>query len=152
MKIFHVSQCALGGRVSSIEEGVDENSRHSLLLGHPNDRLQVMLGGVDAAGRKQAEEVERPPIALGLPDGRVEGLVAEKGAILDRSVDAHEVLEDDPPGAEVGVPDLGIPHLPLGQTHCEARGVEGRVGIALVEEVDVRGIGQGDGVVLPLLS
>jgi hypothetical protein len=45
-------------------------------------------------------------------------------AIMDCEVDARDVLMDDPPGAEVEMPDLGIPHLPGGQPHVAARARE----------------------------
>ena len=40
------------------------------------------------------------------------GGVLEELAVLDRTVHAHQVLEEDSPCAEGQVADLGVPHLP----------------------------------------
>ena len=45
---------------------------------------------------------------------RAAGEVVDTG-VLDRAVDADEILVDDPPRAEVRVSDLGVPHLAGGQ-------------------------------------
>ena len=43
-----------------------------------------------------------------------EGLVLEELARLDRLADPQEGLHDDPAGAQVQVPDLGVAHLAVG--------------------------------------
>jgi len=44
-------------------------------------------------------------------------------------VDARQILKDDPPGAHIGVADLGIAHLPVGQPDRVPAGLNQRVGI-----------------------
>ena len=71
---------------------------------------------------------------------------SRKGAVLDRLVDAQQILLDDGAGAEVQVPDLRVPHLPLGQPDGLAPGGQRGVGVGAPELVEDRRIRQLDGV------
>ncbi len=44
-----------------------------------------------------------------------EGIVLEQRPVRARAIDADEILEEDPAGADRQVPDLRVPHLPVGQ-------------------------------------
>ena len=70
---------------------------------------------VDAAVGHQAHEVDGAPVGHGAVDRLAQHGVARERAVLDRQVDPGELLVDDPAGADVEVPDLGVAHLPLGQ-------------------------------------
>src|SRR3546814_14377535 len=48
-------------------------------------------------------------------------------AVLDRGIDAGEILIHDAAGADVHVPDLGIAQLTIGQTDEAACGMDQRV-------------------------
>ena len=77
------------------------------------------------------------------------GRVLEEGARRDVVVDPHEVLAHDAAGAQVGVPDLGVPHLPVGQADRPARRVELGVRIVCPEAVEDRRVGELDRVPRP---
>jgi hypothetical protein len=48
--------------------------------------------------------------------------VLEKAAVLDGEVDLAQIHRDDAAGADIGVPDLGIPHLPVGSPTSRTMG------------------------------
>ena len=73
-------------------------------------------------------------------------MVLEERAVPDRDVHAHQVLEEDAPGADRQVPDLGVPHLPGRQPDGLARGRELRVREALQERVEDGRVGELDRV------
>ncbi len=54
-------------------------------------------------------------------------VVLEEGAVADRSVDAHQVLEEHPPGADRQMADLGVAHLPVREADRLAGCLERRV-------------------------
>ena len=72
---------------------------------------EVTVVGVDAARPDEADEVQasvgRRRASAGLEQRRLR----EERAVRDRGVDARQVLEDGPAGAEVQVPHLRVAHL-----------------------------------------
>src|SRR5258708_39540194 len=48
-----------------------------------------------------------------------EALVPGERTVFDRPVDARQLLQHDPPGADIHVANLGIAHLTLGQPDKE---------------------------------
>ena len=62
---------------------------------------------VDASVGDEAEQVD-VPAALERP---AQGRALEERAVLDRLVHAHQVLEEDPAGADRQMADLGVAHL-----------------------------------------
>src|SRR6266516_312455 len=75
-----------------------------------------------------------------------QGRVVVERSVFDRLVYAHEVLEQDTPGADREVADLAVAHLTGRQSDCLARCVERGVGKRLPEKVEVRRVGELDGV------
>src|SRR5215468_7006902 len=70
----------------------------------------------------------------------------EERAVLDRLVHAHEVLEQDPAGADRQVAYLRVAHLPGRQADCLPRRVERRVRVRAPEPVEVRRVCKLHGV------
>ena len=64
--------------------------------------------------------------------------VLEEVAAADRPGHAHQILVDDPPGADREVTDLGVPHLSVGQPDRFARGIELRMREPFEERVEDR--------------
>ncbi len=93
-----------------------------------------------------------PPDSFARRQAMEERVVREEGPVLHRPVDAHEVLVDDPPGAEVRVAHLGVPHLPLGEPDGEAARLDGGRRVLAQEGVHVGRPGERDGVRLALLA
>ena len=105
------------------------------------ERDEVPVVGVDAAGPDEADEraagrsVATRPLA-GLDERRA----LEERAVGDGGVDARQVLEHRPAGAEVQVADLGVAHLagaagrrprprPAGARAASARGAPRQAGM-----------------------
>ena len=82
----------------------------------------------------ETEQVKRRPARL--PARVDERPVLEEGTRLDVVVDPDEILAHDPPRPQVGVPDLGVPHLPVRQADRLARGVKPGVRVVGPEAVD----------------
>ena len=58
-----------------------------------------------------------------------------EGPVFKGQVDAHQVLVDNAAGAKVHVADLGVAHLPLGQSYGATAGLELGFGIAACEAI-----------------
>ena len=53
--------------------------------------------------------------------------VGEERAVLDRRVDAGQILIDDAPCADIHMPNFGVAHLPVRQADVAAFGMHQRV-------------------------
>src|SRR5690348_11526836 len=95
-----------------------------------------------AAVRDEAEEV-RPLAAL---ERRLQHGILEERAVLDRLVHAHEVLEEDAPGADRQMTNLRVPHPAVRKSDRLARRGEPGVRIGAPEPIEVRRVGELDGV------
>ena len=78
--------------------------------------------------------------------GLLVGLVFKEAAVGHGVGDPGQVLVDHAARADVGVADLAVAHLPLGQTHGEPRGLELGVRALGKEPVQIRCVRAGDGV------
>jgi len=145
-------ECAARRRVTAIEEGVQVDALGAALAGQVDHRQDLVLVAVDAAGREQPHDVHGLLVENGLVHGVHQGLVEEEGAVLDRLVDASQVLVDDAAGPQVHVSHFRIAHLSFRQADGLARGSDQRVGAALPEGIPDRGAGGADGVVLGLFA
>src|SRR6185437_15859958 len=112
--------------------------------GHVNERQQVVDVAVHAPIRDQPQQVQRR--AAGPLAGVDQDRVLPKRPRSDVVLDAHQILADDPAGAEVGVADLGVPLLALRQADRPPGGIQGAVRVLLPEPVEDRRAGQPDGV------
>ena len=85
---------------------------------------------VHAAVGEQPQQVQPPARRRGLGKGLAQDGVFLEVAILDRLVDAREVLVNDAAGAQVEVADFAVAHLAGGQADIQAAGAQGgaRVG------------------------
>ena len=107
----------------------------------------MVLMSVHAARRGEADQVQCRAALLQRGDRLGEDRVGRERAVLDRIVDARQVGHGNAAGAEVHVADLGIAHLPLGQTDEGFRGVDQPLRTGGDQPVEVRGAGAQDGVV-----
>ena len=115
-----------GRRVAPVGERVDDEVVDAPLSRQLHERLEVALGRVHAAARDEPDQVH----ARGVPHRGLERLVLRQRPVLDRGVDAREVLRDDRAGAEVEVADLGVAHLALREPHRLALG--GQLGVRVL--------------------
>jgi hypothetical protein len=68
--------------------------------------------------------------------------VLEEIPVLDGEVDLSQIHRDDAAGADIGVSDLGIPHLSIGETDVAAMGRERGVRTMGEDAVEIRGAGK----------
>ena len=126
------------------------NPRHLEAHSQFHRGQQVGVDGVYAAGAEQPEQVERAAV-LAEPSAELDQRGdLEKFAGADARRNADEVLRDHPSCPEVQVPHLAVAHLPLGQPHCQAAGVEQGPRGALPEAMPDRRPGELDGVPVTL--
>ena len=102
-----------------------------------------------AAVRDEPEQVHVPAALTRALERADERRVLEEGAVANRDVHALEVLEEDPPGADREVADLGVAHLSLRQPDRLARGLQRRVRVLPPEPVEDGRLRQLDGVARP---
>ena len=121
----------LGGaarwRVAPVEEGMDEDSRDTRGGGHVDECRDLPFVAVDAAGRGEAQHVQRRIIALRHGHRVAEHGIAREFAGRDRVVDAREVLIDHAARPDVEVADLRVAHLAFGQSDMQFGRVDRRM-------------------------
>ena len=120
--------------VAAVGERVDPR----LLRRELHERLDVVDVRVDAAVRDEAEQVD---VLAALERAEQRGVLEER-AVLDRLVHADEILEEDAPGADRQVPDLGVAHLAVREADRGARRLELRVRVLAPEPVEDRRVRQ----------
>ena len=81
-------------RVATVEEGMDPDARHAALGRQRDERDEVAVVGVDAAGSDEADDVQ-PSVRARLQVAcREERRSCREVAVGDRGVDPRQVLED----------------------------------------------------------
>ncbi len=133
-------------RVATVEQRVDADRGHTLSRGQLGERDEVPVVGVDAARADEADQVE-PPVGPGRARaGLEERRALEERAVGDGGVDARQVLQHGPPGAEVQVAHLRVAHLAGGQPDGVFRGAERGMGPVAPQRAPGRHVRGGDGV------
>ena len=127
---------------------MDVDLRGAQVLGQVEQAEEVLDVAVHAAGALQAHEVNRLARVDGLLHVANEHVVLLHGAVEDGLGDQGQLLIDDAARADVGVADLAVAHLAVGQADRHAGGVDERVRAAGKQRVKVRLVGHGDGVAL----
>src|SRR5688500_3287653 len=114
-----------------------DNAGNALALRELYQGGEVFHVGVHPAGGDEAHEVERPALAH-----RGAGLAqcgfVEEAAVIDRVVDADELLILDVAGTHREMPDLAVPHDSVRQTDSATAGLELRVRAASEERIKTR--------------
>ena len=123
-----------------------ETSRPSV-----NAWIHVFSGAKRSSARRWSMCEWTPPLRdepeqvhpLAALEGGHERGVLEEGAVLDRLVHPHQVLEEHAAGADRQVADLGVAHLSRRQADRLARGGERRVRVLGPEPVEDGRVGKG---------
>jgi len=79
-------------------------------------------------------------------------LMGGKRAFLDRKIDLSQIHRDDTTSPDIGMPHLGVAHLPLWQTHIRPESGQRRRRAALHDPVDMRGLCQKGRVSLGVIA
>ena len=114
--LSHILLSARGGHVASVEKGVDVYLLKTSALSQLEDAVHMCVVAVHAARRQQTEEMQRAVVLDSVVDSLVHSLVIEEVAVLDSLGDAGQLLIYYPARAHVGVADLAVAHLSVGQT------------------------------------
>ncbi len=139
---------AVRRRIAAVEEAMHENALDLVLLRHAQQREQVLDVRMHAAVAEQAHQMQLP-LASALHGGE-QKLVLKKRAGAQGLVDARDVHVHHAARADIQMPDFAVSHLPFGQAHGRAGGVNQRVGIFREQPVVIGFARQGDGVALGL--
>ena len=126
--------------------------RHAGALRQLEHGEDVRLMTVNAARREQAHHVQGTAIGLHDGAGGIQFGIGKKTAILDRGIDAGQVLVDDAAGAEVHVANFRVAHLPIRQSNETAFGVDQGVRAGRQQLPPVRQVGQRQRVVGSLFT
>ena len=143
---------ALRGSIPAVQEGVQDHLPRPRAHREIDHREEMFLVAVDAARRQQPQDMERLPATRRARRRVEERPVVEEGTVLDGARDAGEVLHHQPPGTDVHMPDLGVPHLLVGQADIGPRAADQGVGIERPEIVPDRFIGAVDRVVFNVVA
>ncbi len=81
-----------------------------------------------------------------------QGRIGKEIAVGNTFADLGQILIDDTPGADIKVPDLGIPHLPVRQADIEPGSGQGRGRILSKEGIEMRGPRRGYCISRPRLG
>src|SRR5262249_9776881 len=103
---------------------------------------------MDASMGDEAQQMKRRsggPCGL---HGIQEHCVTEEASTLDSRIYSRDVHPDDAAGADVQMADFAIAHLAIGQADRITRAFNQGVGIVLQPFVQVRSVGECDGVAL----
>ena len=118
------------------------------LLGDLEDRAQVSIGGVDSAVGHEPEEVELFVGFARRVGGAADRGVLVEGAVLDRAIDPRDLLPNDPPRPNVGMPHLRVSHQSEREPHLPPRARQEGRGEFLLPTKDVLRGGEAHGVPL----
>ena len=149
--LLHKAQAGAGGHVPPVQEGVDIDLLQPLALGHPQQGVKVLDVGVDAAVAEKAHQVQGRSLGAAGLHGVEIGGVGKEAAVRHGVADPGQVLKDHPAAADVGVAHLAVAHLPVGQAHPAAGGLQLRPGVLGEEPVQNRRRRGGHGVARRLL-
>ena len=132
------SRRAARRRIAAVQKGVHENLRDAGRGGEVDHGRDLPLVAVHAARRQEPHHVQRAMAVARGVDRAIENGIGRELAGFDRVIDPREVLVDDAAGADVEVPDLGVAHLPVRQSHAQLGGVDRRVGYRREQAIPVR--------------
>ena len=145
-ELAHVAGTGLRVDVTAVHEGMDANGLDAMLGSHLDQSLDVVHVGVNAARAHKAHKVKGLALGLDIIHSLDENLVLGDGSVLDGFVDARKLLKHDAAGTDVEVTHLGVAHLTVRKAHVLARSAERGVGILLIQAIEERRLGSGDGV------
>ena len=119
-----------------------QDNRHPFIRQRAGGGDDVVDMSMHPAIRHQPHQMRGAAGFLHPGDEILQGGIAAKAAILDRKVDLSQVHRHHAPRADIGMPDLGIAHLPGRQAHIRPVGNQRGMGAGGHQAVEMRGIGQ----------
>ena len=107
----------------------------------------MRLRGVNAPRRHQPHHMGCPVVAFESFDHVDQNRILCKRTVFNRLVDFGKVLHNHTAGADVGVSDFRISHLPFGQSDRQAVGFNQAVRIVVVHPVPIRRMPHLNGII-----
>jgi len=129
---------------------MNEHALESLLFCRFQQCVKVILVGVHASVRDEAEEVQLASAFAGQLQGMQDRRMVEELAASNQVIDACDVHVDDAASADVQVTDFAVAHLSVWQADEMIGSVQKRVWIFRKQLVVDRLAGQRNRVVLNL--
>src|SRR6266478_6193363 len=123
-----------------------EDAVNSVLLGHLQQSVEMLLPRMHATVRHQPEQMQLASSQPGILHRVEQHWVREEFAVLDHQVDARDFHMHDAPGANIQMADFTVPHLPFRQPDKRPAGMNQSVGILAQQPVIRRLAREGDGV------
>ena len=152
LQLLQIADRGLRRRVAAIEEGMHRDL-HPGIGDDAGQRRDLVLMRMHPAGRDQPHHMRGAAAFLELADELLQGRQVRDLAFGERLVDARQILQHDPARPDIGVADLGIAHLAVGQPDIVLARIELGVRPAAHQLVPDRGFGPADriiGAVRPL--
>jgi len=138
--------------VAAVHEAMHADLGQAVALCQVEQGADVINMRVYAAVRHEAEDMQSRIKPLALIHSMQECLVLEERAVLNCLGNAGQFLVDDAASADVGVANLRVTHLTVGQTNIHAGRTDQGVGMCGEYLVEHRLLCHCDGVALGLLA
>src|SRR5205814_1349433 len=116
LKLLQITGSGLRRRVAAVEKGMHRDG-YAGIAHDGREGSDLVLVRMDPARRNKPHDMRRAAALFKLGDKLLQRRQACDLAFGEHLVDAREILDDDPAGTDIGVADLGIAHLPVGQTN-----------------------------------
>ena len=146
---LQVSKEALAGvgvGVAAVGDAVQVDFLSAQMLCHFQHAEPVVGMAVHAAGAHQTHQMD----GLAGLDGSLhvldQHMVLEHLAVADGLGDEGELLVHDAACAHVGVADLGVAHLAIGQADSHAGSINGGHGVLFHQSIQMGGLGSHNGI------
>ena len=136
------------GNVTSVEERVNIYLCETLCLRELKDSVKVSDVAVNAARGHKSHQVETRVVLERLVHSVDDSLVLAELAVVDSLCDSGELLINNSARADVGVTDLAVAHLTVGETYVKTRSADLREGVLAEENVKIGSVCGGNGVSL----
>ena len=146
LQVGQEALAVMGVGIAAVGDAVQVDVLGTHVLGHFQHAEPVVSVAVHAAGAHQAHQMD----GLAGVDGSLHVLdqnrVLEHLTVLDGLGDQGQLLVHDTAVTHVGVTDLGVAHLAVGQAHSHAGSLNGGHGVFCHQSIQMGGLGGHHGV------
>ena len=150
LQVGQEALAVMGVGVAAVGDAVQVDVLGTHVLGHFQHAEPVVRVAVHAAGAHQAHQMD----GLAGVDGSLHVLdqhrVLEHLAVLDGLGDQGQLLVHDAAGTHVGVADLRVAHLAVGQADSHAGSLDGGHGVFCHQSIQMGGLGGHHGIAVGL--
>ena len=136
--------------IAAIQKRMHVKIFHARFRSHVHQFKDLRLVAVHAAGRQQAQHMQR--VGFAHLNRLHHHRVSAKFAGFNRMFNFRVILIHHAAGADVHVADFGIAHLPRGQAHHFFRSVDNGVRVLTPQKIPVRLARLANGVVVAFLA